>query len=224
MSVAAIIPVKSFLNAKQRLAPILTRTERALLAEMMFRDTLSQTLRARGLEAIYVVTADDLVSHIAASQGARIALEAGEKGETEAVRFALETVKKEGIQTALVIPADIPLLRARDLESLLREETTPPSALLVPSHDQKGTNLLMLSPPDVMELRFGSDSFCYHLKEAARRGLNPKILLNERIALDIDEPRDLKRFLFLPSDGETRRRALAMNIPGFVFSAHTQSK
>jgi 2-phospho-L-lactate guanylyltransferase (CobY/MobA/RfbA family) len=76
-----------------------------------------------------------------------------------------------------------------------------------------GTNALLLSPPDVLRLRFGHDSFAYHLNEARAKGLQPKSVLNERLALDIDEPEDLQRFLSVRHDSATRRTVLAMGIP-----------
>lgn len=223
MSVAALIPVKGFINAKQRLAGLLGARERALLAEVMFRDTLSQTRQARAFETVFVVTSSRQVSRIAAALGASVIAEPGEKGETEAVAFGLAVIKAKGIQAALVIPADIPLLRAADLESLCEQQPLAPSVFLVPSHDEMGTNALLLSPPDVLRLRFGYDSFAYHREEAAAQRVEPKIVKNERIALDIDEPSDLQRFLSFSSGGETRKILLAMKIPEFTLAANPQA-
>ena len=65
----------------------------------------------------------------------------------------------------------------------------------MPSHDRLGTNALLLAPPDVIELRFGHDSFAFHMSRVAAQGLPVRFFENERIALDIDEPKDLERFL-----------------------------
>jgi 2-phospho-L-lactate/phosphoenolpyruvate guanylyltransferase len=92
----------------------------------------------------------------------------------------------------------MPLLRASDVESVLAQvpqDTMAPFALLVPSHDRLGTNALLLAPPDVIELRFGHDSFAFHMSRVAAQGLPVRFFENERIALDIDEPKDLERFL-----------------------------
>ena len=42
MKVSALIPVKGFSNAKQRLSPLLDAADRELFAEVMFRDVLKQ--------------------------------------------------------------------------------------------------------------------------------------------------------------------------------------
>lgn len=199
MSIAALIPSKGFTQAKQRLAPLLGAVEREILAEAMLRDVLRQVVLARGLQATFVVTGDARVSKIASSLGAKAIQEEKERGETEAVVFAFAEMKRRGIQAVLVIPADIPLIRSSDIELLLGHvsghDPTAPFALLVPSHDRMGTNALLLSPPDVINLRFGFDSFSYHLSEVAAHGLPLRVLENVRIGLDIDEPKDLFEFV-----------------------------
>lgn len=216
MKVSALIPVKSFTHAKQRLSPILGEGQREVLAEAMLRDVLGRVVRARGLEATYVVTADERVSAIAASLGALVLRDKEERGETEAVRFALRDLKQTGVPAVLVIPADIPLVRASDIEDLVAVSSRydgGPFAVLVPSHDRLGTNALLLSPPDVIGLRFGHDSFSYHLRQAAGRGIPFRVVENARIGLDIDEPPDLERFLSAgEADGESYARVVQMEL------------
>jgi len=48
MKVTALLPVKGFRNAKQRLSLLLSAAEREMVAEAMFRDVLEQVVRARG--------------------------------------------------------------------------------------------------------------------------------------------------------------------------------
>ncbi len=217
MKISALIPAKGFTHAKQRLAPLLSAAERELLMEAMMRDVLRQALLARGLEASFVVTGDARVKEISSSLGAQVIFEKEERGETEAVMFALAEMKRRGIEAALVIPADIPLLRSSDIELLLeqtaRHDGFSPFALLVPSHDRMGTNALLLSPPDLIRLRFGYDSFLYHLNQVAAKGLPLRVLENERIALDIDEPGDLERFLASGGGlGESYARIMEMKL------------
>jgi 2-phospho-L-lactate guanylyltransferase len=196
VKIAALIPAKGFANAKQRLAAWLSAEERALLAETMLRDVLAETLAAQGLEAVYVVTGNARVRAIADALGARVIVEQEENGETGAVTFALAELKRRGFDAALVIPADMPLARAADIESVVAQAPAQDRfALVVPSHDRMGTNALLLAPPDAIALRFGYDSFTYHVGQVVDRGLPLKLVENESIALDIDEPRDLERFL-----------------------------
>jgi 2-phospho-L-lactate/phosphoenolpyruvate guanylyltransferase len=214
MKVSALIPVKGFGNAKQRLSPLLDAADRELLAEVMFRDVLKQVLKARGLVETYVVTGDNKVAEIAASLGAQLIREKAEKGETDAVDFARRELKQLGGEAVLIIPGDMPLVRSADIEEVLAqipEGAAFPFALLVPSHDRMGTNALLLAPPDIIKLRFGYDSFTYHMSQVSAEGLPLRFIENERIALDIDEPKDLERFLsFGFEDGESTRAVRSM--------------
>jgi 2-phospho-L-lactate guanylyltransferase len=214
MNVTALIPVKGFRNAKQRLAPLLDVGEREILAETMFRDVLCEVKDARGLAGSFVVTGDDRVADIAASFSVEVLREQAECGETVAVEFACGELKKSGCEAVLIVPGDLPLMRRTDIEQILsrvQDRAAAPFALLVPSHDRMGTNALLLAPPDVIKLRFGYDSFSFHMNQIAAQGLPPRFIENERIALDIDEPKDLQRFLSFNYDsGKSTAVARAM--------------
>jgi 2-phospho-L-lactate guanylyltransferase len=203
MKVTALIPVKGFRNAKQRLSAFLGSAEREALAEAMFCDVLRQVPGARGILETVVVTGDDKVAKIAVSLGARVILESAETGETAAVDFARSSLKADGGEAVLIIPGDLPLVRRGDIEAVLAQVPDgqiAPFALLVPSHDRLGTNALLLAPPDIIKLRFGYDSFSYHISQISAQGLPIRCFDNERIALDIDEPTDLERFLSYSSE------------------------
>jgi len=198
MNVAALMPVKGFHNAKQRLSPLLNGAAREILAETMFCDVLRQVRLARGLVGTFVVTGDDQVAAIASAAGAEVIREDAENGETDAVDFARRELKQAGYEAVLIIPADMPLVRAEDVEAVLAQvpiDALAPYALLVPSHDKLGSNALLLAPPDVIQLRFGHDSFTFHMSQVRAQGLPARFVENEHIALDIDEPKDLERFL-----------------------------
>jgi len=105
-------------------------------------------------------------------------------------------------------------VRSADIEQVLSQvpaAASPPFALLVPSHDRMGTNALLLAPPEIIKLRFGYDSFNFHMSQVAARGLPLRYIENERIALDIDEPKDLERLLSFNDDAaESTRVARAL--------------
>ena len=214
MNVVALIPVKGFRNAKQRLSPALGAADREILAETMFRDVLRQVVRARGLAATYVVTGNDKVALITAELGAQVIREPSETGETGAVDFARLDLKNRGCEAVLIIPGDMPLVRAEDIQQVLAQvpaDAKAPFALLVPSHDRLGTNALVLAPPDLIKLRFGYDSFTYHMSQVTAQGLPMRFFEHEAIALDIDEAKDLERFLAHDfHEGESTRVARAL--------------
>lgn len=214
MKLSALIPIKGFRNAKQRLSSVLSATDREILAVVMFRDVLGEVMKTQGLAEAFVVTGDDNAAEIARALGAEVIREKIETGETDAVDFARLELKRMGREAVLILPGDMPLIRSVDIEQLLAQlptGATAPFALLVPSHDHLGTNALLLAPVDVIKLRFGYDSFSYHMSQVAAHGLPLRFIENERIALDIDEARDLHRFLSLDIvDGESARVARVM--------------
>src|SRR6185503_15300 len=106
MKVTALVPVKSFRNAKHRLSSLLDSVQRERLAELMFRDVLSELLRVRGLTGVAVVTGDDHVAQIAAAAGATVIRESQENGETAAVDFARRELKRRGCEAVLILPGD----------------------------------------------------------------------------------------------------------------------
>jgi 2-phospho-L-lactate guanylyltransferase len=67
--------------------------------------------------------------------------------------------------------------------------------------------MIVCSPPDVVPLRFGEDSFYPHLDAARNRGIEPLIVLQPGIGMDIDHPVDLLAFLRLSPAVPTRTLA-----------------
>jgi 2-phospho-L-lactate guanylyltransferase len=205
MKTAVLVPAKGFAKAKRRLAPVLSQWQRRALAESMFRRVLQRVGWARGVDATFVVTRDGEVEGLAHSLGAQVISEHEERGESYAVSFALGELVQRGFRAVLVLPGDLPLLHSVDVETVLNQLPTgtpdSPFALLVPSWDRMGTNALLLSPPHVIHPRFGYDSLCTHLAQIASKGVPFKIVENRRIALDIDEPNDLKHVRQSAIDG-----------------------
>lgn len=222
MKFGALIPVKGFKGAKQRLSSRLKPSERSELMKAMVHDVLDAVTRAAGIHKTCVVTGTDEVERWVSAMGVEVIREPDETGETDAVHFGLDVMKRAGIGAALVLPGDIPLVRVGDVESVLHAASAspvPPFAILVPSHDRMGTNALLLAPPDILRLRFGHDSFRYHLNEAAARGASVKVIENPCIALDIDEPADLRELIQRLERGRTHDRLAAMRNNGSSFFA-----
>jgi 2-phospho-L-lactate guanylyltransferase len=190
----AVIPAKSFHDAKQRLATFLQPGERRLLAQAMLTDTLTACSRVAGLHGIGVVTCDAQVAGVAETFGADILWEPQAGGQSQAVTFAVQLCQQRGIDTMLTMPGDIPLLLAADVDAIIAPPQPPVPVVLVPNRDDLGTNAIVLSPPDCLPLRFGYDSFQRHLRLAAERHLGVEIRRLPRVALDIDEPEDLALF------------------------------
>ena len=198
-SLWAVLPVKSLQDAKQRLAGMLTARERLELFRAMLEDVLSVLAASPGLAGILMVTGDADARALGERYGARV-LAAEDRGHTAASSLGARTLAAEGMDGMVQVPADIPLVTPADIEALLDAHGLAPAVTLNPSRDQRGSNAVACSPPDLLPLRFGDDSFLPHLQRARALGIEPQIVRRPGLALDIDTPDDLAAFCSAPSD------------------------
>jgi 2-phospho-L-lactate guanylyltransferase len=201
----AVVPVKDLQGAKQRLADVLSAKERQELFAAMLEDVLCALAASSGLAGILVVTRDPLGQRLAARYGARVLVEEENRGHTAASSLGAGTLRQEGVGGMVQVPADLPLLAPGDVQALLRVHGQAPAVTLSPARDERGTNAVVCSPPDLLPLRFGDDSFSAHMRRARSLGIEPKIVRRPALALDLDTPADLAAFLATPS--KTRARA-----------------
>ena len=69
MDICAIIPVKSFDQAKSRLSALLDKDQRVELSRFLLQDTLNTLSLSRALAKIIVVSSDPLVKEITQNLG-----------------------------------------------------------------------------------------------------------------------------------------------------------
>jgi len=188
----ALVPVKVLTQAKERLSPLLSPKQRQSLAMAMLDDVLSALEQVSALERIALVTRDSYAASLGAQRGFEVIDEGARQGLTEAVETATHVCLERGASSMAVVPGDIPLLRPADVDSVI-EHGTRHDVVIVPSWDSRGTNTILLRPPDVLRLRFGPWSFFPHVKQAKQAGLSYKVLRLPRVALDVDTPNDLGR-------------------------------
>ena len=206
MDLWAVVPVKERDRAKERLAPLLPPEMRQALVLAMLEDVLTALTSAAGLAGLLVVTVDADARRVALGYGARLVEDGARDGHTGAVTAAARLLGAEGRAGMLTVPGDIPLVTAGEISEIIAAHRPAPSFTIVPSHDEGGSNAIVLSPPDAVPLRFGPDSYFPHLRAAEVRGIRPTVLRLPGIALDIDNPEDLAAFALQPST--TRTRAL----------------
>src|ERR687883_499898 len=89
MRTLAIVPVKSFGSAKQRLGDLLGQGSREALAQAMFSDVLASLRRVKGLDSIAVVTDDARAE--SASGGCRVIVlrDRARSGQSDAARIGI---------------------------------------------------------------------------------------------------------------------------------------
>ena len=220
----ALVPVKNLQQAKQRLANVLDAGERRGLFRAMLEDVLSALSQCEALAGIVLVTRDREARLLAARYGARVLEEDHNRGHTAASRFGARTLAEEGAAGMLQLPADIPLVTPQDIDALLQAHARAPAVTLAPSRDEQGSNAVACSPPDVLPLRFGDDSYLPHLQRARSLGIEPGVVHRPGLALDVDTPDDLLAFLAAPSATRAYDYLKASGIAERVVgAAHAQS-
>jgi len=200
----AVVPVKEMEGSKQRLSALFTAEQRRELAAIMLQDVLDAVAATRGLAGIILVTRDPFAITLGKNLGARIVTDGARDGHTGAVTAAGRLLVREGAAGLLTVPGDIPRITAAELETALAAHRPAPSFTIVPAHDERGSNCVILSPPDSVALRFGEDSFFPHLEAARRHGIEPTIVPLPGIGMDIDHPADIFSFLRMAPRAHTR--------------------
>jgi 2-phospho-L-lactate guanylyltransferase len=185
----AVVPVKRLGLAKQRLAPVLSRSERAELARTMLHDVLTTLCATPQLAGIIVVSGDPAVAKLATLFDARIVGDVMESGVNAAVQQGLR-IPDQSSAGALVIPSDVPFATAADLQAVITELGHFP-VVLAPALSDGGTNTLAMRRPDLIAPSFGDDSFARHQALARDAGLGCGIVRTEGLGRDIDDPSDL---------------------------------
>lgn len=212
----AAVPVKRFEGAKQRLSSLLSPEQRRALAAAMLEDTLGALAQAP-LAGVMVNTVDAGAAEIASRFGAQVIREDAEAGHTAAVA-AMARVLAVSARGMLTVPGDIPGATGAEFAAICQAAGAAPSFTIVPAHDRRGSNAILLCPPEAVTLRFGDDSFLPHLEAARTAGIEPRVLELPGITLDLDQPEDVRAFLATPAAGRTRAGRLLREwlMPGCI--------
>jgi 2-phospho-L-lactate/phosphoenolpyruvate guanylyltransferase len=203
MRTLAVLPVKSFGRAKQRLGSAVA--ERPRLAEAMSADVLEALGAVHGLDGVVVVTAEPLAARAGAAAGAQVVDDPYEGGQSAAATLGVAAAVRAGAERVLLVPGDCPALDPDEVEALLG--LTAP-VVIVPDRHGAGTNALLLTPPDVLAPSFGDGSFARHAALARGR---VKVAAVRSLGLDVDTPDDLatlRTALSGAGGGAPRTRAL----------------
>jgi 2-phospho-L-lactate guanylyltransferase len=219
MRTAAILPVKRFSEAKQRLGQSVADPLRRDLARAMVGDVLSALRDCAAIERTIVVTCEESVAAAARYLGAIVVPDAAEAGQSAAVTAGIERAVAEGFARALCIPGDCPALDPGEVAALL--ESSPPGpadvatlleappagpaevaapeapqagpaeVVVVPDRHGTGTNGLLLTPPGAIPPSFGPDSCERHVRLAREAGVACRVERVPSLLLDIDTGADL---------------------------------
>src|SRR3954451_22810823 len=199
MRTVAILPVKTFGRAKQRLGDAFH--DRPALAAAMVADVLDTLTSIEALDHVIVVTAEREAAEMARTAGARVVHDPVEAGQSAAAKVG---IAEAGADRVLLVPGDCPSLDGDELRTLLAH-TEP--VVIVPDRHGHGTNALLLTPPDVMAPAFGEASFARHAALARAAGCEPRGVTIPSLGLDVDTREELTALRRAPGIGP-RTRAL----------------
>lgn len=206
MSTYAILPVKRFERAKQRLGGTLSDGSRWALAEAMVTDVLVALRRAASVDHVIVVTCEPRAESLAIGWGADVIADPQERSHSDAATIGIRAAIERGATRVLLVPGDCPSLNPREIDELLGAGA---GVVIVPDRHGTGTNALVLDPPDAIAPAFGPGSCERHADLARGAGVDHEVVEVASLMLDVDTGEDL----------EALQEALAASTGG---AAHTR--
>jgi 2-phospho-L-lactate guanylyltransferase len=190
LKATAVLPVKHFDDAKQRLATGIDDSRRRDLATAMVADVLEAIGQARTIERTIVVSGDPIAQGLAADVGAEVVPDPTDTSHVRAVLAGIARAEADGAECVVLLAGDCPLLDPRELDRLL---TGVPERYvgIVPDRHGLGTNALVLSPPDAIVPAFGEGSCARHVALARAAGIPFGVEELASLGLDLDTPADV---------------------------------
>lgn len=186
----AIIPVKPLLASKNRLAHLLSPAERAELIGHFLARMLVELRQVAGLAEILLVSSDPAVEAIARRFGVRLLVEERPLGLNTAVTRAANVAAAHGATGILILPADLPFLRAADVQAFIAQLIDQPMLVICSDGREDGTNALLLSPPGEFTFHYGPGSFQNHVGEARSRKWACVAVQSPGLQFDLDTEKD----------------------------------
>lgn len=181
MPILAGVPVKSFSAAKKRLAAAIAPEARIALSQEMARRTC--TLLAEAGARPLVLAADIQVARWAKELALEVMLDQG-SDLNQAARAAVAVASG---RPWLLIHADLPLLDSEVIAGLLAAIDAG-RAVIAASRDG-GTPAIGASL-NTFAFSYGPSSYHRHLQLLAPA--DPTVVIDPRLAIDLDEPSDLE--------------------------------
>jgi len=189
-----LIPCKPLDCGKSRLAGALDPGGRRWLCEHMLRQTLGVAAAAFGAERVRVVSADAQVRRVAASYEV-----ASIDDRAHDLNGALDEARCELLRDVvplvrlMILPIDLPYIEPAILHRVAAEDA---AVVIVPDRKFDGTNLLRIDARYAASIPFayGPRSFQRHFDAARTLGVTPAIIVDQRLAFDLDAPDDYRQW------------------------------
>src|SRR3974377_38897 len=137
----AILPVKPLARAKSRLARTLKAPMRAALVRSIFSRTLDVIAQVDRIDGVIVVSRDLTILELARQRSA-ITLMESDSGLNPAITQAALWAAQHQAQAVIVVPVDLPLITAADLDVMIDRAKEERCIVIAPDRHEDGTNVL----------------------------------------------------------------------------------
>ena len=181
MNVSAFIPIKKFSSSKNRLANIISSSEREFLAASMAKKTIDTLHNSKLCNSITVVTNDhNLHLDYSTSYFTNSSLNDG-------LNEAIYSQKSNDI--ILIMHADLPKINEQDLHELARSFDIK-KVSIISDLSRQGTNCLMFNSAISFDLKCGLNSYNPFIDEFKNNGLNYQDISINSLQDDHDSEED----------------------------------
>jgi 2-phospho-L-lactate guanylyltransferase len=192
VSTIAVVPVKRWQDAKQRLEDDLSPGERRALAEAMLIDVLVALRRADRVHRVIVVTGEPAAVAIAHGHDADPLDDPRDAGQSPAATLGVREAIARGATRVLLLAGDCPAVEPGEIDGLVLGAGRAPEVVLVPDRHGTGTNALLLTPPGAIEPAFGPGSRERHVSAAQTAQAACRVDEIPSIMHDVDTIDDLE--------------------------------
>jgi 2-phospho-L-lactate guanylyltransferase len=169
-----------------RLAQILTSRRRLQLVRALLHHVIHTLRNSPGIDHIALVSPerDDVPADV-------VLLAYQRQDINQDLTRALHDVAARGATSAVIVPADLPVLHPMDVAYLLKSMKLS-DLVLAPDRHEIGTNAVALRLPSPLKLSFGEDSYARHRADSRAHGVEPRLMRHSGFSLDIDDADDLR--------------------------------
>lgn len=191
MNTWAIVPVKSFHKGKSRLASVLSVEDRVTLTQTMFQHVITTLQQVDAIDKILVVSRDETVANLASELNVTVYSKEHPRTLNAALTMATECAWNSTALALLIIPSDLGLLQASDIDMLLAQNGR---VVICPDDKFDGTNALLIRNLPRFQFHYGEQSFTKHLEEASFNSCVAQVVYADSIEFDLDTPADWQRY------------------------------
>lgn len=185
----AVIPFKKE-NAKSRLSPILSSSERETFALYMLKDVIGQ-INNELIDSIDILTTSIQSASLCEKINSTLNIILSEDSLNDALNEYLSKVK----EPVLIVMADLPLINKKHIKEIINLNLINNADIVIAPGKGGGTNILFIKDPSKFQVDYYGASFLDHLKIANKYGHKVEIYDSFLVSNDIDEPSDLIELL-----------------------------